>query len=275
MYDEILNFVEVNKDKPFFLAWTTPLPHVALQAPERWVKHYVEKFGTEEPYTGERGYFPCRYPRATYAAMVSYFDEQVGGLVAKLKELGIYGNTVILFTSDNGPTSAGGGDAVWFDSAHPFNSEPERVKGSLREGGIRVPMIVAWEGKIKPNTQSNPICAAWDVMATVCELANAETTPNDGISFLPALLGKKQREHEYLYWEFHAGGGQKALRMGKWKGVILNIRREGESNMMLFDIEADPKEQNNVAAEHPGIVKTMRANMALAHKAPAVDRFAF
>ena len=273
-FDEILKFVEGNKDKPFFLYWSTTIPHVALQAPEHWVKHYVEKFGTEEPYTGDRGYYPCRYPRATYAAMVSYLDEQIGGLVAKLKELGIYENTVIMFTSDNGPTSSGGGDAVWLESAQPFKSQSAWVKGSVREGGIRVPMIAVWEGKIKPNTQSNHICAAWDIMATVCELANTEPTKNDGISFVPALLGKKQTEHEYLYWEYPSGGGQKAIRTGKWKGVILDIRKEGDSAIMLFDLETDPREQNDVAAEHPDIVKTMLENMVLAHEEPAIKRFA-
>ena len=275
MYDEIIKFVESNNDKPFYLHWTTTLPHVALQAPERWVKYYVEKFGTEEPYLGERGYFPCRYPRATYAAMVSYLDEQVGGLVAKLKELGIYENTVIFFTSDNGPiTGAGGSDGVWFDSAHPFKSEPAWGKGTLREGGIRVPMIVAWEGVIKPNIQSNHICAAWDIMYTVCELANVAAPKGDGISYVPELLGKKQKEHDYLYWEYPEGSGSKSIRMGKWKGLILNIRREGEANMMLFDLEADPREQNNVASEYPDIIKTMREKMAEAHEEPLISRFA-
>ena len=275
MYVEILNFVENNKDKPFYLHWTTTIPHVALQAPEQWVKYYVEKFGTEEPYIGDRGYFPCRYPHATYAAMVSYLDEQIGGLVTKLKDLGIYNNTVIIFTSDNGPTSAGGGDAPWFDSAHPFKNEPAWVKATLREGGIRVPMVVTWEGKIKPNTQSDHPCASWDIMATVCELANIEAPENDGISFVPELLGKKQREHEYLYWEYPEGGGSKTIRMGKWKGLILNIRSEGEEDMMLFDLGTDPREQNNVASEYPDIVKTMRRTMEKAHEEPIIKRFTF
>ena len=274
MYDEILGFVERNKDKPFYLHWTTTLPHVALQAPERWVNYYHEKFGPEEPYLGEQGYFPCRYPRATYAAMVSYLDEQVGGLVAKLKELGIYENTVIIFTSDNGPAFNAGTDSPWFASAHPFRSDPGWIKASVREGGVRVPMVVTWEGVIQPNTQSNHPCASWDLMETVCELANIKAPDNDGISFVPAMLGKKQKEHEYLYWEFPEGGGSKTIRMGKWKGVILNIRREGEANLMLFDIEADPLEQNNVASQNPDVVKTLREKMAEAHEEPEVRTFA-
>lgn len=122
IFDELMGFVDANKRKPFFLMWTTPLPHVSLQAPERWVQHYVEKFGDEKPYTGQAGYLPCRYPHATYAAMISYFDEQIGQLIEKLKAEHLYENTLIVFTSDNGPTFNGGSDSPWFNSGGPFNS---------------------------------------------------------------------------------------------------------------------------------------------------------
>ena len=118
-----MSFVDENKQKPFFLMWTTPLPHVSLQAPERWVQHYVKKFGDEEPYTGKAGYGICRYPHATYAAMISYFDEQVGKLIQKLKAENLYDNTLIIFTSDNGPTFNGGSDSPWFNSGGWFKSE--------------------------------------------------------------------------------------------------------------------------------------------------------
>ena len=274
MYEEILDFVERSKDEPFFLAWTTPLPHVPLQAPDRWVKHYVDKFGTEEPYIGNKGYFPCRYPRATYAAMISYWDEQIGGLVQKLKDLGIYENTVIVFTSDNGPTYNGGSDSPFFDSAKPFNCEFGWGKGSVREGGIRVPMIVSWDGKIKAGSTSDHICASWDVMPTVCELAGIEAPKTDGLSFVPELLGQEQKAHEYLYWEFPEDEGSKAIRMGKWKGLILNIKKEGEGKMMLFNLDEDPTEQNDVAAQHPDIIKTMREKMNEAHEDPVIEGFA-
>jgi len=267
MYDEILKFVEDNKDKPFFLAWTTTLPHVALQAPKRWVNYYREKFGHEAPYIGT-GYFPCRYPHATYAAMISYLDEQVGGLIAKLKKLGIYENTIIMFTSDNGPACNAGADPNWFDSAQPFNGGRGWGKGSLREGGIRVPMIVSWEGVIQPNTQSDHISASWDIMATVCELTNTKAPENDGISFVPELLGKKQKTHDYMYWVYPEEGGSKAIRMGKWKGLILDICKIGEINMMLYNLEEDPNEQNNLASEYPNIVKNLHENMAKAHVEP-------
>jgi len=267
MYHEVIQFVEGNKDKPFFLAWTTTIPHVALQAPERWVNYYREKFGDEEPYLGT-GYFPCRYPHATYAAMISHLDEQVGGLVAKLKALGIYENTILFFTSDNGPAWNAGSDPDWFDNAFPFKGGRGWGKGTVHEGGIRVPMIVTWEGKIKPNTQSNHISASWDIMATICELSNTKAPETDGISFVPELFGRKQKTHEYMYWEYPEAGGSKAIRMGPWKGMILNICKEGESNFLLYNLDTDLAEQNNVAAHHPDIVKMLRAKMAEAHVEP-------
>lgn len=274
MYQEILAFVERFKDKPFALFWTTPVPHVPLQAPEKWIRYYVEKFGDEKPYTGETGYFPCRYPRATYAAMISYWDEQIGGLVAKLKELGLYENTLIVFTSDNGPTFNGGSDSPFFDSAKPFKCEAGWGKASLREGGIRVPMIACWPGHIEAGTTSDLLSAFWDMMPTMCEIAGVECPPTDGISMLPTMLGEseKQQTHEFLYWEYPESGGQKALRMGKWKAFVKNVLK-GNREVELYDLSVDPREQNNVAAEYPEVVEQVLAIFRTAHTAPDVKRF--
>ena len=122
MHNEALNFIEKNQNNPFFLYYASPLPHVPLQAPKRWVDYYQSKIGSEEPYTG-KSYFPNLTPRATYAAMISYLDEQVGDLIKKLKDIGQYENTLVIFTSDNGPTYAGGADTPFFDSAKPFKTE--------------------------------------------------------------------------------------------------------------------------------------------------------
>ena len=149
MYDQVLEFVNANKERPFFLMWTTPIPHSPMQAPDADVQYYVRKFGDEQPIEG-KGYFPSRWPRATYAAMITYFDRQIGGLVAELKRLGIWENTVIVITSDNGPASNSCSSSEWFDSAHPFRSGKGWGKSSLREGGIRMPFIVAWGGKLRP-----------------------------------------------------------------------------------------------------------------------------
>ncbi|MEG1580283.1 MAG: arylsulfatase [Bacteroidaceae bacterium] len=273
MYKEIIQFVQRSKNDPFVLFWTTPVPHVPLQAPASWVKHYVDKFGDEEPYLGNKGYFPCRYPHATYAAMVSYWDEQIGGLIAELKKQGIYENTIIMLTSDNGPSFNGGSDSPWFDSAKPFKSDYNWGKGSLREGGIRTPLIVSWPNKIKGGTSSHVISAFWDMMPTFCDIAGIPSPKTDGISLLPTLSGKKQKkQHDYLYWEFCESSGEKAVRMGKWKGYIQNVLK-GNKEIELFDLDLDPREQNNVAKNNPTIVAKIKEIMKREHTDAALTDF--
>lgn len=267
IFDNLMSFIDDNAGKPFFLMFTTPLPHVSLMAPQEWVDHYVEKFGDEEPYTGESGYQICRYPHATYAAMVSYFDEQVGRLVAKLKEEGIYRNTLIIFTSDNGPTFNGGSDSPWFNSAGPFRSEYGWGKNFLHEGGIRVPMIAVWDGKIQAGSVSDHMTSFQDFMPTLAELTGQECPRTDGISFLPTLMGEteKQAGHEFLYWEYPDKTiGNKAVRKGKWKGIITNISK-GNDKMELYDLEEDIQESRDVSSEHPEIVRDFYRLMENSH----------
>lgn len=272
MFNEITHFVDREKNKPFFLMWTTPVPHASLQVPEKWLKYYVNKFGDEAPYIGNKGYLPCRYPHATYAAMISHWDEQIGELVKQLKQLGLYENTLIVFTSDNGPTFNGGTDSPWFDSAKPYKSDSGWGKTSLREGGIRVPMIACWPAKIEAGTTTDHISAFWDVLPTFTQIVGVKYKDTDGISFLPTLLDKKQPQHEYLYWEYPEGGGSKAIRMGNWKGYIPNIRK-GNTKMQLFDLSTDEREQKDVAAQHPEIIKILETKMKEAHTDPEVKRF--
>ncbi|RHU25308.1 MULTISPECIES: arylsulfatase [Parabacteroides] len=274
MYHELLNFVEHSASEPFALFWTTPVPHVPLQAPERWVKYYVDKWGDEKPYLGEAGYYPCRYPHATYAAMISYWDEQIGGLVRQLKELGIYENTVIIFTSDNGPTFNGGADSPYFDSAKPFKSEAGWGKANLREGGIRVPMIAVWPGHIESGVTSDLLSAFWDMMPTMCEIAGVDCPPTDGISMLPEMTGKteQQKKHEFLYWEFPESGGQRAVRMGEWKAFVGDIKK-GNRNIELYNLTKDPREQQDVSSEHPDLVEKALNIFRSQHTEPVVEGF--
>jgi len=274
MQDEVLGFIEQNKDNPFFLYYATPLTHAPLQIPQEYIDKYVEKFGEEEPYLGSAGYFPNRYPRAAYAAMVSYLDQQVGEIVQKLKDLGLYENTLIIFTSDNGPTYNGGTDSPFFDSAKPFKSEYGWGKGFTHEGGIRVPMIASWEGKIAPGSTSDLISAFWDVMPTLAEIAGVEApTDIDGISFLPELLGQNgQKQHEFLYWEFPSYQGQQAVRLGDWKGIRKNIF-EGNMEIELYNLKNDPTEQQNVASVNPEVVKQIEQIMKQEHTAPEIEKF--
>jgi len=274
MQKEVINFIHENKEQPFFMYYANPIPHNPLQAPRNWVAHYVEKFGNEDPYDGSRGYFPHRFPHACYAAMVSYFDAQVGEIVANLKELGLYENTIIMFSSDNGPTYSGGADSPWFDSAKPFKSERGWGKGNVTEGGIRVPMIAQWPGKIEAGSKTNHISAFYDVLPTVCDLAQIEAPEDiDGKSFLPTLLGNKnQDEHEFLYWEFPASGGQQAVRMGKWKGIRKNIFKDS-LRVQLYNLEEDIQELNDVSLENPEVVQKIESIFKQEHTTAEIERF--
>jgi arylsulfatase len=271
IFDGLQHFIDDNNPKktgkPFFMYWATPLPHAPLQAPAKWIEYYVSKFGDEEPYLGDKGYFPHRYPKAAYAAMVSYLDERVGMLVKQLKKLGLYENTLIVFTSDNGPTYNGGTNSSWFNSAKPFRSEYGRGKGFVYEGGIRVPMIASYPGVIQSNTTSHHVSAFWDVLPTLCELTQiAPPAQLDGISYLPTLKGEnnKQQKHPFLYWEFPEYNGQQAVRLGKWKAVRKNIAN-GNLEIELYNLKNDPREENNIAKAHPDVVKQIENIMKSEH----------
>ena len=220
---------------------------------------------------------PCRYPHATYAAMISDFDEQIGELVEKLKADNLYENTIIVFTSDNGPTFNGGSDSPWFNSGGPFKSEYGWGKCFLHEGGIRVPAIFSWPGKIKQGTESKHMCSFQDMMPTLADIAGISCPQTDGVSILPTLLGneKKQKEHKYLYWEYPDPKiGLKAIRMGKWKGIITDIRK-GNTQMQLFDLDNDLQELHDVAAQHPDIIKQFEQLMKESHTEPENPKFRF
>jgi arylsulfatase len=274
MQKEALNFIDENQDKPFFLLFASPLPHVPLQAPAKWVKYYRNKLGEEEPYLGDKGYFPNRTPNATYAAMISHLDEQVGAIVNKLKETGLYENTLIVFSSDNGPTYAGGVDPVYFASAKPFKGEYGWGKGFVNEGGLRVPMIASWPGKIKANSTSDLISSFYDVLPTLCELTNSPLPDNiDGISIVPTLLGKdSQQQHGFLFWDYPEYGGQQAVRMAQWKGIRKNIK-QGNLEIELYDLSKDLQELNNVAEDYPEIVEKIAEIMLNEHTPPEVATF--
>lgn len=239
---EALKFIRANKDQPFFLYVPFTIPHAALQVPEDSLAEY-RGLWPDPPYTGDKGYFPHPNPRACYAAMVTRMDRSVGQIMTLLKELDLDENTLVIFTSDNGPTFNGGTDSAFFESAKPLRG----LKASVYEGGIRVPYIARWPGRIKPGSKSEHISAFWDFLPTCCELIGIESPPDiDGISMLPALLGQPQRQkkHKYLYWELN---GQQAIRMGKWKA----LRLKPDAGIELYDLDADVGESHNLAAQNP------------------------
>lgn len=245
MVEEALNFIKRNKNNPFFLYLPFPVPHVAIQVPDDSLKEYEGAF-PETPYKGEKGYLPHPTPRAGYAAMITRMDREIGRILALLEGLGIADNTLVMFSSDNGPTFNGGTDSAFFASAGPLRG----LKTMLYEGGIRVPLIARWPGKIKPGSETDHISAFWDVLPTITEIVGLDNPSDiDGKSFLPTLLGNKdkQKKHEYLYWEYN---GKQAVRMGDWKAYRSGL---GES-IELYNLSEDIGEQNDVASSHPTIM---------------------
>jgi arylsulfatase A len=191
--EKALAFIEQQKSNPFFLYMPYTMPHVSLQAPDKYVSQYVGLFN-EKPYYGQQGYASTKYPLSTYAAMITYLDEQVGIIMQRIKYLGLDENTIIMFSSDNGATFNGGVDAKFFNSVGGLRG----LKMDVYEGGIRMPFIVRWSGKIKAGSTSHHISAQYDLFATVADLTKQKTENTDGLSFLPELLGKNQKQHEYL-----------------------------------------------------------------------------
>lgn len=270
IHERALQFIEKNKDKPFFLFYPNIIPHAELLLPEENLAEYRGKFQPENTFKGaqpgdknfrEGGYGTQPESHAAFAAMVSLLDKQVGEILGKLKELGLEKNTLVIFSSDNGPHREGGADPDYFDSNGPLKG----YKRDLYEGGIRVPMIAFWEGKIVAGSTSEHISAFWDFLPTVAEVAGVKASENiDGISYLPELLGKEQKQHEYLYWEFHELGGRQALRKGDWKLVSYQVFDPEKTTIELFNLAEDIGEVNNVAEKHPEIVKELSELMKTA-----------
>lgn len=247
---EALEFIKNHSREPFFLYLPFTIPHAELAVPEKDLKEYSDRF-PETPYPGAH-YGPQEKPHAAFAAMVSRLDRDCGKIFDLLKKLNIDNNTIVLFSSDNGPHKEGGHDPAFFESSGPFRG----IKRDLYEGGIRVPFIARWPGRIQAGSINKHIGAFWDFLPTVCELAGIQSPNNiDGISFLPALNGKKQTKHEYLYWEFHEQGGKQAVFMEQWKGVRLNVFNDPDGPIELYDLSQDQKELTDVSKLHPEIVK--------------------
>lgn len=250
MAAKALKFVEESKEGPFFLYLAITIPHANNEAGKK---------GMEVPDYGI--YADKDWPEAQkgHAAMISRLDSDMGRLVQKLKDLGIDDNTVVFFTSDNGPHREGGADPDFFDSNGPLRG----IKRDLYEGGIRVPLIARWPGKIAAGAESDHVSAFWDFLPTFADLTNAKTpTDTDGISMMPTLLGRpgKQKEHEFLYWEFHTRGSKQAVRMGRWKAVRLSA----SGKLELYDLKTDLGETNNIAEQHPDVVAKIEAYLTTA-----------
>ena len=275
IHQKALSFIDKNQKNPFFLFYASPLPHLPLQAPKESVEDYRLSIGKENPYLGDKAYFPNRYPKATYAAMITYLDTQVGELIQKLKEIDQYENTIIIFSSDNGPTYLGGVDFDFFNSSNPFSNGYGKTKGFLHEGGIRVPMIVSWPNQINRGSFSNHISSFYDILPTLCDIAGVQIPDEvDGISFKNTLLNLKQKPHDFLYWEFPSYNGQQAVRLGNWKGIRKNIF-DGNMKIELYDLKNDIEEKNNLSNKYTEVVSRIEKIMIQEHKPAELSKFKF
>ncbi len=273
-----LGFIEINAANPFFAYIALLQPHAELVVPNDQIfakfkdKFEEVPFEAPHPYLADYGdknfefkkYSSQKKPYAAYAAMITRIDQYVGEILEKVEELGIADNTIIMFTSDNGPPTEGGANPDFFNSSGGLRG----VKRDLYEGGIRVPFIVNWPGTVKKGTINNHLSTFYDLMPTLAALTNQSVPPTtDGISFLPTLVGKdNQMQHEFLYWEFPARGGRQAVRMGNWKGLIYDLNKKKKGAFELYDLTIDPNESKNIAKEHPAIVERIKEIMKKEHE---------
>ncbi len=272
MTGKAVDFIRKHRKAPFFLYLPYTIPHVSLQAPDAAVKQYIGQF-PEKPYYGQQSYAAAKYPLSTYAAMITYLDAQVGIIMELVKKLGLDGNTVIMFSSDNGATFNGGVDAKFFNSVSGLRG----LKMDLYEGGIREPFIARWPGKIPANTQSDLVAVQYDMMATFAAIAGIPAPENDGISLLPEMTGNRgsQAKRSYLYFEYPEKGGQLAIRMGKWKAVKTGLKQNRHKPWELYDLSADPSESKDIASQHPDLLRQLDEIVKKEHRPAHIKEWEF
>lgn len=269
-------------DKPFFAILAYTLPHAELVVPKDSIfeayEHLPEKPYKGIDYNGEKtnigGYMSQPKAHATHAAMVARLDKYLGDVRKLLKRKNLDENTIIIFASDNGAHREGGADPDFFKSSGILRG----LKRDLYEGGIRTPFIVYWKNKVAAQTTNNFVGAFWDLMPTFADIAGVPYKKvGSEVSFLPTLTGKdkKQKQHKYLYWEFHELGGRQAVRFGKWKGVRLHVNKDKNAPIELYDLERDPSEKENIAERHPKVVKKIKKFMEQAHQRSDLFPFAW
>lgn len=253
-----LGFVErQTAAQPFFLHLCYTVPH-ANNEMGRDTGNGME-VPSDAPYTNK----PWPQQEKNFAAMITRMDADIGKLMNAIRQRGLDENTLVIFTSDNGPHKEGGHAPGFFESSGPLRG----IKRDLFEGGIRVPMLARWPGRIKPGSVDAMPTAFWDFLPTAAELAGAEAPLGiDGQSIVPTLLGRPQKPHDYFYWEFHESGFHQAVRTGNWKGIRLGPKEP----VALYDLEADPSERNNIAAQHPDVVMRI-TNILASARTDAVE----
>jgi arylsulfatase A len=266
IHEQVLAFLRANRDRAFFCYYPTIIPHVALHVPDEDLQPYLALKWNDPPFTRAKGgYTPHFTPRAAYAAMISRMDRYVGNVLKLLDELKLTDNTLVIFSSDNGTTHLKlEVDYDFFKSVGPLRG----LKGSLYEGGIRVPMIVRWPGQVAPGTTGRRVVGFEDLLPTLAEIAGAgRHVPEglDGVSFVPTLRGRKQPARPFLYREFPGYGGQVSVRMGDWKAVRQRLHRRPDAPIELYSLAEDVGESKDVAAAHPDVIGKARRLIAEQH----------
>jgi arylsulfatase A-like enzyme len=258
-------FIKEQQSNPFFLYVAYTLPHAELVVPKTAMITYLtedgaSKFGPEKAHPSGQHYGPQAFPKAAYAAMVSQMDQYIGELIAYLKAQKLYDNTIIVFTSDNGTHKEGGrtkADIDFFNSSGGLKG----AKRDLYEGGIRVPFIVHWKGKVKSESTNNYIGALWDILPTFNEIAGVDALlKTDGISFVNALKNKKQKAHDCLYWEFYEGGFKQAILQNNWK-AIRYYKGTTPTRTELYNLTVDKGETIDIADQNQPLVELLEALM--------------
>lgn len=272
--EQALAFIREHHEQPFFCYLPMLIPHAAMQVPEAYAAPFREQFAEFEDVIGSYAGTEIRNPAAKFAGMMTRQDKDVGRVMELLVELGIDDNTVVMLSSDNGPHREGGHMPEFFNSAGGLRG----FKRALYEGGIRVPMVVRWPGVIEPGRVTAHISAQWDLFPTVCEIAGIEIPAGqDGISFLPTLTGRidQQRQHDYLYWEFHEQRGRRAVRFGPWKAVQQDLVEGPDTPVELYNLDQDRAEEHDLAADHPELVERARQMFDEAHVPSPFWRFSW
>ena len=273
MANDALKFVRDHRKGPFFLYLAFTIPHLSLQVPEDSMAEYHGQW-TETPFRNTKHYADNETPRAAYAGMITRMDHDIGRLMGLLKDLEIDNNTLVFFSSDNGAVfPIAGTDPVFFQSTGGFRG----YKQDLYEGGIRTPFLARWPGKIKAGVTNNHISAFYDFLPTMAEFAGVPVPADtDGLSYLPTLLGQPgQKEHNFLYWEYYSNGGRIAVRMGDWKVVRNDVKKNPNSPYELYNLASDRTESHDVAAEHPELIAKAKEIIAREHTPSPVKEWNF
>lgn len=278
IHAQALQFMRDNADKPFFTFLSYTLPHAELILPHdsvyqaycREIPEEDEKPFVQKNPNKKGAYGSTARPMASFASMVTRLDRYVGDVMQLLDSLGIAENTILIFTSDNGPHKEGGANPDYFRSYGPYRG----IKRDLYEGGIRMPMLISCPGHVPAGIDNDHVMAFWDMLPTFAEaIGYDKQLSTDGISFLPTLLGREgQQEHRFLYWEFHEKQGKQAVREGYWKGIRLNVSAD-KPVFELYDLRTDIHEDHNVAAQYPDVARRLEALIDSCHTHSDVFNF--